>query len=88
MHGASYCRHACNGCAGACPYGVPIADVLRTRMYAQDYGDMRLARGEYALLGAGAAACLTCTQQPCAGACTHGLPINTLLAPVHRMLAT
>ena len=88
MHGTSYCRHACNDCEGACPYGVPIADVLRTRMYAQDYGDMRLARSEYALLGAGASACLTCTAQPCAGACTHGLPINTLLAPVHRILAT
>jgi hypothetical protein len=88
MHGTSYCRHACNDCEGACPYGVPIADVLRTRMYAQDYGDMRLARSEYALLGAGASACLTCTAQPCAGACTHGLAINTLLAPMHRMLAT
>jgi predicted aldo/keto reductase-like oxidoreductase len=88
MQGTSYCRHACNDCENACPYGVSIADVLRTRMYAQDYGDMRLARSEYALLGAGAAACLTCTAQPCAGACTHGLSINTLLAPVHRMLAT
>ena len=88
MHGTSYCRHACNDCEGACPYGVPIADVLRTRMYAQDYGDMRLARSEYAMLGAAASACLTCTAQPCAGACTHGLPINTLLAPMHRMLAT
>lgn len=88
MHGTSYCRHACNDCAGACPYNVPIADVLRTRMYAQDYGDMRLARSEYALLGAGASACLTCTQQPCASACTYGLPINTLLAPMHRTLAT
>ena len=88
MQETSYCRHACNDCESACPYGVPIADVLRTRMYARDYGDMRLARSEYALLGAGAAACLTCTAQPCAGACTHALPINTLLAPVHRLLAT
>jgi uncharacterized protein len=88
MHGTSYCRHACNDCEGACPYSVPIADVLRTRMYAQDYGDMRLAHSEYALLGVGASACLTCTAQPCAGACTHGLPINTLIAPMHRMLAT
>lgn len=87
MHGDSFCRHACNDCEGACPYGVPIADVLRTRMYAQDYGDLKLARSEYARLGAGAAACLTCAQQVCAGACTYGLAINTLLAPMHRMLA-
>ena len=37
LNGTSYCRQACNDCAGACPYGVPIADVLRTRMYAVDY---------------------------------------------------
>ena len=88
LHGAAYCRHACSDCENACPYGVPIADVLRARMYAQDYGDMRLARSAYAALGAGATACLTCTAQPCASACTHGLPINKLLAPVHRLLTT
>lgn len=87
-HSTSYCRHACNDCAGACPFQVPIAEVLRTRMYAQDYGDMRLARSAYALLGAGASPCLTCTQQPCATACSHGLPINTMLAPMHQLLAT
>ncbi|HSF29200.1 MAG TPA: aldo/keto reductase [Candidatus Tectomicrobia bacterium] len=88
MHGDSYCRHACHDCESACPYGVPIADVLRTRMYAQDYGDLKLARSEYARLGAGASACLTCAHQVCAGACTHGLAINTLLVPTHRMLAS
>jgi predicted aldo/keto reductase-like oxidoreductase len=87
MHGDSYCRHACNDCESACPYGVPIADVLRTRMYAQDYGDLKLARNEYARLGAGASPCLTCAHQVCAGACTHGLAINTLLAPVHQTLS-
>ena len=87
LQGTSYCRHACNDCEDACPYGVPIADVLRARMYAQDYGDMELARREYARLGAGASACLTCAQPPCAGACTYGLPIDTLLAPLHQMLA-
>ena len=37
LNGSSYCRHACNDCSGACPFGVDIADVLRTRMYATDY---------------------------------------------------
>lgn len=86
MHGTSYCRHGCNDCAGTCPYGVPIADVLRTRMYAQDYGDMQLARSAYAQLGAGASPCLTCAEPPCAHACPHGLPIDTLLTPMHQML--
>jgi hypothetical protein len=56
-------------------------------MYAQDYGDLKLARNEYARLGAGASPCLTCAHQVCADACTHGLAIHTLLAPMHRMLS-
>ncbi len=87
LNGASYCRHVCNACESACPYGVPIADVMRTRMYAKDYRDMRMARDEYAMLGAGAAACLSCSAKPCAGACPHGLKIDSMLAPTHRMLA-
>lgn len=82
----SYCRHACNDCEGACPYGVAIADVLRTRMYAVDYEDETLARDEYAQLGRGASACLTCPTQACAGSCTYGLPVEKLLAPTHRRL--
>ena len=81
------CRHACNDCEGACPYGVPIADVLRTRMYATDYQDIPFALSEYALLGDGAAACLTCSGKPCQGSCSHGLHIEKLCAPTHRMLA-
>jgi len=82
----SYCRHACNDCEGACPWGVPIADVLRTRMYATDYGDLTFARSEYAGLGDGASACLSCDGQPCRDACTFGLPIASMCGPTHKML--
>jgi uncharacterized protein len=87
LNGDSQCRPACNQCANACPYGVPIADVMRTRMYARDYGDLRFARSEYAMLSANAAACITCDAKPCAGACPHGIATDVLLAPTHRMLA-
>ena len=87
LNGATYCRHACAECEGACPYGVPIPDVMRTRMYATDYGDPRFAREEYAKLDVNASACLGCTGQPCAGACPHGLAVDALSAPTHRMLA-
>ena len=87
LNGDSQCRPACNVCANACPLGVPIAEVMRTRMYAHDYGDIRLARTEYAMLPANAAACLTCDAKPCAGACPHGIATEILLAPAHRMLA-
>jgi predicted aldo/keto reductase-like oxidoreductase len=88
LNGANYCRHACNLCDGACPHDVPIADVLRTRMYATDYQDVDFARHEYALLGDAASACLSCSGQPCQNACPNGIEINKLCAPTHRMLQT
>jgi predicted aldo/keto reductase-like oxidoreductase len=72
---ARYCRPGCSFCAGACPEQVPIAEVLRTRMYAVDYGDPALALEDYAKLGLGASACLTCAHQACLHACPYGIPI-------------
>ncbi|MEM9622417.1 MAG: aldo/keto reductase, partial [Pseudomonadota bacterium] len=63
LNGANYCKHACNLCTGACPYGVPISDVLRTRMYATDYADVEFARREYSLLETSAEACLQCSGE-------------------------
>jgi predicted aldo/keto reductase-like oxidoreductase len=87
LNSASYCRHACDACESACPARVAIPDVMRTRMYAVDYSDLRMAREEYAMIARSAAACLSCTAKPCAGACPHGLKIDALTAPTHRLLA-
>jgi predicted aldo/keto reductase-like oxidoreductase len=72
---ARYCRPGCNFCEDACPEQVQIAEVLRTRMYDVDYGDPALALEDYAKLGAGASACLTCAHEACLGACPFGIPI-------------
>ena len=45
---AAHCRQGCNGCAGACPHGVAIPEVLRTRTYATDYEDLAYAREDSA----------------------------------------
>jgi predicted aldo/keto reductase-like oxidoreductase len=87
VNGASYCKHACNACEDSCPAGVAIADVMRTRMYAIDYQDLRMARAEYAMIKHNAAACLSCSARPCAAACPHGLKIAELTAPTHWLLA-
>jgi len=86
INGASYCRHACNACEDSCPAGVAIADVMRTRMYAIDYRDLRMARAEYAMIEHNASGCLSCSAKPCAAACTHGLKLADLTAPTHRLL--
>lgn len=82
----SYCRHACNDCSGSCPYGVEISDVLRTRMYAVDYGDVQFAKSEYQQIGTDANACLSCDGSPCQSACSHGIDIARLCGPTHVML--
>ena len=88
LNGANYCKHACNMCSDSCPYGVPISDVLRTRMYATDYQDVEFAQEEYALLDVNASACLSCSGEPCQDACPNGIKIDELCAPTHRMLST
>lgn len=75
LQAGNYCRPGCNACEQSCPQRVQISEVLRTRMYAVDYGDRVLARAEYAGLGTGAAACLTCANQACLGACPLDVPI-------------
>ena len=87
LNAGSYCEHACNDCSGACPYGVQISEVLRTRMYATDYRNLTLAREEYNLIEQNAAACLSCSGEPCKNACTHGLAINELCGATHTMLS-
>jgi uncharacterized protein len=88
INGASYCRHACSACEDSCPAGVAVADVMRTRMYAVDYRDLRMARAEYAMIEHNAAACLSCRAKPCAAACPHGLKLADLTAPTHRLLGS
>jgi predicted aldo/keto reductase-like oxidoreductase len=81
-----YCRNACGACASACDQGVPIADVLRQRMYAKDYGDLDLASAGYAQLAGGASACIGCKTLSCLDACPHGLDIPSLTRETARLL--
>jgi len=87
LQNTRYCRHGCDGCEGACPEGVQIAEVLRTRMYDVDYGDHALATMDYARLGTDAGACATCSHQACLGACPFGLPIAHLTRDAATRLA-
>ena len=77
LQSGRYCQSGCSACEGSCPAGVPIAEVLRTRMYDVDYRRPQLAREEYAQLNAPATACLRCAHQSCRAACPAGIPIAT-----------
>jgi len=80
------CRHGCDACEAACPSGVAVSEVLRTRMYARDQGDHAIARDDYARLGQGAEPCLGCASRTCTAACPYGLPVDTLTEDAARLL--
>ena len=87
LNSNTYCRPLCNDCYSSCPYNVEVGEVLRTRMYAVDYGDVGYARDEYAMLTSDASACVGCSGAPCANACTYGLDIAELCDSTHELLA-
>jgi hypothetical protein len=64
---------------------VPIHDVLRHRMYFEDYGWEKLAMEQYARLARDASACSACSG-PCAGSCPLGVPIQERTRGSHTML--
>jgi predicted aldo/keto reductase-like oxidoreductase len=74
-HGASQCRQGCGSCADACPEGVQITEVLRARMYAEDYGEAEAGRTTYASLATDASACGSCSHKACLEACPYGLNV-------------
>ncbi|MBF0095985.1 MAG: aldo/keto reductase [Magnetococcales bacterium] len=86
LYGQSYCRTGCGDCMGSCAQGVDIANILRYQMYFADYGDEKRAMQSYAALSRPAAACLTCSTPTCRSACSHGLPVSSMLQAAHRSL--
>lgn len=80
------CQIGCGRCEARCPAGVPIADVMRMRMYDRDYGLPAIAAREYAALATDATACLACDGAPCASACPNDLPIAGFNRETHRRL--
>lgn len=81
----TYCPPHCGACLSSCPEQLPIDDVLRHRMYFEDYRSERQAMDLYAKLERNAAVCAGCSA-PCAGACPLGIPIRERMAGAHQLL--
>ena len=81
----THCYPHCGACLDHCPEGLPIHDVLRFRMYFEDYGDEREAMRQYARLDVRADVCTGCAA-PCANACPFGVPIPERTRDTHRLL--
>jgi predicted aldo/keto reductase-like oxidoreductase len=82
-----YCRPGCDGCMGSCPQDVPIHDVLRYRLYFNNYGREKYAMARYGSLPAqkNAAGCESCSG-PCVSSCPFGLPVRDKLIQAHSEL--
>jgi predicted aldo/keto reductase-like oxidoreductase len=86
--GPRYCRPGCSGCYGTCPRDVPVADVLRYKMYFENYRDEKHAIERYAQIPPSrrASACAGC-DAPCERACPYGVQVRERLVEAHRQLS-
>ncbi len=81
-----HCFAHCGACLGSCPEQLAINDVLRHRMYFEDYGVQKEAMRLYARLEKQADVCIGCSA-PCLGACPYSVPIQERTIGAHRMLS-
>jgi uncharacterized protein len=81
----TYCAPHCGACLGSCPEQLAIDDVLRHRMYFEDYGDQKEAMRLYARLEKNASVCASCSA-PCTGVCPIGVPIQERMIGAHELL--
>jgi predicted aldo/keto reductase-like oxidoreductase len=82
-----YCRPGCGSCLAACPSGVAINDILRYRLYFNNYGREKYAMGLYAAVPAGRSAnqCASCSG-PCVAHCPHNINVKDKLIEAHTEL--
>jgi predicted aldo/keto reductase-like oxidoreductase len=82
-----YCRPGCGACLDRCPNGVPVDDIFRYAMYAENYGRVGEARTRYAALTRArrASHCLHCPA-PCEAACPFDIKIRHKLLGFDRLL--
>jgi len=81
----THCLAHCGACLDRCPEGLRIDDVLRHRMYFEDYGTQKRAMVDYARLEKQADVCIGCSA-PCTGACPFGIAIQERTIEAHRLL--
>jgi predicted aldo/keto reductase-like oxidoreductase len=83
----TYCRPNCGECSPACPHGVAIPEILRYRMYAENYRLPSEARRKYAKLDEAGRPnnCADCPA-PCESACPYGLAVRDRVVEADRIL--
>ncbi len=81
----TFCAPHCGVCLDSCPEGLPINDILRQRMYFEDYGWEKEGVRLYSQLERTASVCVGCSA-PCTGSCPLGLPIQERMIGADELL--
>jgi len=81
-----FCR-MCGQCAGQCPQGLPVADMVRFVMYADGYGQFPLGREHFQRMSAEQQA-VRCDQCPtCVVQCPHGVTVAERMMRAQTLFA-
>jgi hypothetical protein len=82
-----YCRVSCSECLSSCPENVAVNDILRYKMYFEDYGREKEAMHYYTKLEESKKPlnCKNCSGY-CESACPHGLEVKEKLLNADEIL--
>ena len=83
---STQCRPHCGACLSRCPEGLSIPDILRQRMYFENYGAEKEGMRLYSQLEKNASACQSCPA-PCQTGCPYGINIPEELKSAHTLLS-
>ncbi len=81
-----YCR-MCGECDGACPKGLPVADILRFLHYADGYGQFALGRESFVELSGNVRAVRCDSCSTCAVKCPYGVQVARRLSRAQELFA-
>ena len=81
-----YCS-MCGRCEGACPRGLPVADVLRYLTYAEGYGQFGLGREQFLALPAALRDVRCADCEACAVRCPEGVQVARRLTRAQALFA-
>ena len=83
----NYCKIGCGDCLGSCPNNVAINDIMRYKMYFENYRSEKEGIVNYKELPVEnrADTCKDCNAS-CRGACPAGVNIQSALIQAHEML--
>jgi predicted aldo/keto reductase-like oxidoreductase len=74
----------CKKCIPACPFNLPVPDLMRAYMYAYGYSDPAMAYNLLGELGTGSAPCSNC--KACRVECSRNFNVREKISDISRLV--